>query len=92
MNILFIVNDAGVYGANLSLANLIKSLDLKNSLVLIPSKGPLLFLLDKMNIAYLVIPLDLIVQYMMDVFLRVCCILLGFFIIRCSISILIIEY
>ena len=56
MNILFIVNDAGVYGANLSLANLIKSLDLKNSLVLIPSKGPLLFLLDKMNIAYLVIP------------------------------------
>ena len=31
-------------------------------------------------------------MYMMDVFLRVCCILLGFFIIRCSISILIIEY
>ena len=56
MQVLFIVNDAGIYGANLSLVNMIKSFNFKDCLVLVPAKGPLLSLLDQMSISYLIIP------------------------------------
>lgn len=56
MKVIFIVNDSGVYGANLSLINMIRSFDFTDCLVLVPAKGPLLSLLEQMSISYLIIP------------------------------------
>lgn len=59
MKVVFILNDAGLYGASLSLLNMIESYNFEDYLVLIPSKGPLLSVLDKMDIPYKVIPFRL---------------------------------
>ena len=56
MKIAFLLNDAGLYGANLSLSNMIKSYDFKDCLVLSPSKGPFLLVLNEMGISYKVVP------------------------------------
>lgn len=56
MRVVFIANDASLYGANLSLVNLIKSDDFEDCLVLVPSKGPFLSVLKEMGIAYKVVP------------------------------------
>lgn len=56
MKVVFLLNDAGLYGANLSLANMIKSYDFGDCLVLAPSKGPFLSVLSEMGISNEVIP------------------------------------
>lgn len=52
----FLLNDAGLYGANLSLSNMIKSYGFKDCLVLSPSEGPFLSLLKEMGVSYKVVP------------------------------------
>ena len=47
MRVAFLLNDAGLYGANLSLSNMIKSYGFKDCLVLSPSEGPFLSLLKE---------------------------------------------
>ena len=59
MRVVFIASDASLYGASLSLINMIKSYDFGDYLVLVPSKGPLLPVLDNMGIPYKVIPFKL---------------------------------
>lgn len=59
MRVVFIASDASLYGASLSLVNMIKSYDFGDYLVLVPSKGPLLPVLDNMGIPYKVIPFRL---------------------------------
>ena len=52
MRVAFLLNDAGLYGANLSLSNMIKSYGFKDCLVLSPSEGPFLSLLKEMGVSY----------------------------------------
>lgn len=59
MRVVFIASDASLYGASLSFVNMIKSYDFGDYLVLLPSKGPLLPVLDNMGIPYRVIPFRL---------------------------------
>ncbi|ONI38077.1 hypothetical protein AN396_11695 [Candidatus Epulonipiscium fishelsonii] len=57
MKILFVTHYAGLYGANLSLLNLIKDLKKRykaEPIVLLPRRGPLCKVLDKENIEYIV--------------------------------------
>ena len=51
MKIVYLVNDAGVYGANLSLINMIKGLGISRDVfVILPSGGPFVALLESLSI------------------------------------------
>ena len=57
MKIVYLVNDAGVYGANLSLINMIKGLGISRDVfVILPSGGPFVALLESLSIPYKIIP------------------------------------
>ena len=56
MKIVYLVNDAGVYGANLSLINMIKGLGISRDVfVILPSGGPFVALLESLSIPYKII-------------------------------------
>ena len=67
MRVAFLLNDAGLYGANLSLSNMIKSYGFKDCLVLSPSEGPFLSLLKEMGVSYKVVPFKFIEENGIDV-------------------------
>lgn len=57
MKIVYLVNDAGVYGANLSLINMIKGLGISRDVfVILPSGGPFVALLESLSIPYKITP------------------------------------
>ena len=68
MRVAFLLNDAGLYGANLSLSNMIKSYGFKDCLVLSPSEGPFLSLLKEMAYRIRLFHLNLIWRLIIRIF------------------------
>ena len=69
MKIVYLVNDAGVYGANLSLINMIKGLGISRDVfVILPSGGPFVALLESLSIHIKLYHLDIIVIFIKIMF------------------------
>ena len=70
MKIVYLVNDAGVYGANLSLINMIKGLGISRDVfVILPSGGPFLLHCWKVCLSHIKLyHLDIIVIFIKIMF------------------------